>query len=150
MELIADSTQTKSTKEKMTKQQVINLLGSNSNLMDEQEDLAEYINSLDWNVGQDVKDLREGYNTFKADKIEKEIINIAQTHGLATSSLKSFINNILNRMIFDGEKLTDLLEPLDLGWKERRLKELALMEDLVPHLKKQAQGREISGLVAYE
>lgn len=150
MELIADSTQTKSTKEKMTKQQVINLLGSNSNLMDEQEDLTEYINSLDWNVGQDVKDLREGYNTFKADKIEKEIVNIAQTHGLTTSSLKSFINNILNRMIFDGEKLTDLLEPLDLGWKERRLKELALMEDLVPHLKKQAQGREISGLVAYE
>ena len=150
MELIADSTQTKSTKEKMTKQQVINLLGSSSNLMDEQEDLTEYINSLDWNVGQDVKDLREGYNTFKADKIEKEIINISQTHGLAASSLKSFINNILNRMIFDGEKLTDLLEPLDLGWKERRLKELALMEDLVPHLKKQAQGREISGLVAYE
>ena len=150
MELIADSTQTKSTKEKMTKQQVINLLGSSSNLMDEQEDLTEYINSLDWNVGQDVKDLREGYNTFKADKIEKEIINISQTHGLAASSLKSFINNILNRMIFDGEKLTDLLEPLDLGWKERRLKELALMEYLVPQLKKQAQGREISGLVAYE
>lgn len=150
MELIADSTQTKSTKEKMTKQQVINLLSSSSNLMDEQEDLTEYINSLDWNVGQDVKDLREGYNTFKTDKIEKEIVNIAKAHGITTSALKEFINNIMNRMIFDGEKLTDLLEPLDLSWKERRLKELALMEDLVPHLKKQAQGREISGLVAYE
>ena len=150
MELIADSTQTKSTKEKMTKQQVINLLSSSSNLMDEQEDFAEYINSLDWNVGQDVKVLREGYSIFKAKKIEKELTNIAKTHGLITSSLKEFINNILSRMIFDGEKLTDLLEPLDLSWKERRLKELALMEDLVPHLKKQAQGREISGLVAYE
>lgn len=150
MELIADSTQTKSTKEKMTKQQVINLLSSSSNLMDEQEDLTEYINSLDWNVGQDVKELREGYNTFKTDKIEKEIVNIAKAHGITTSALKEFINNIMNRMIFDGEKLTDLLEPLDLSWKERRLKELALMEDLVPHLKKQAQGREISGLVAYE
>ena len=38
-------------------------------------------------------------------------------------------------MIFDGEKLTDLLEPLELSWKERRTKELALMADLVPHLK---------------
>ena len=53
-------------------------------------------------------------------------------------------------MIFDGEKLTDLMETLDLGWKERREKELALMEDLIPLLKKQTQGRVISGLEAYE
>ncbi|CAH8193395.1 hypothetical protein VAEKB19_3120001 [Vibrio aestuarianus] len=53
-------------------------------------------------------------------------------------------------MIFGGEKLGDLLEPLELGWKERTKKELALMEDLVPYLYKLAQGREISGLAAYE
>jgi len=35
-----------------------------------------------------------------------------------------------------GEQLTDLMEPLDLGWRERREKELALMDDLVPLLKK--------------
>ncbi len=53
-------------------------------------------------------------------------------------------------MIFDGEQLTDLMEPLGLGWRERREKELALMDDLVPLLNKRAQGREISGLSAYE
>jgi type I restriction enzyme R subunit len=53
-------------------------------------------------------------------------------------------------MIFDGEKLTDLLEPLELGWKQRSTAETALMNDLVPQLKKLAQGREISGLAAYE
>lgn len=53
-------------------------------------------------------------------------------------------------MIFDGEKLTDLLAPLELGWKSRRVAELALMEDLVPYLQKQVEGREISGLNAYE
>jgi type I restriction enzyme R subunit len=53
-------------------------------------------------------------------------------------------------MIFDGEQLTDLLAPLELSWKERRTKELALMNDLVPLLKKHAQGKEISGLNAYE
>jgi type I restriction enzyme R subunit len=53
-------------------------------------------------------------------------------------------------MIFDGEQLTEMLSPLDLSWKERKMKELALMEDLVPLLKKQVQGREISGLKAYE
>ncbi len=55
MNLIADSTQKKSAKQQMTKAQVISLLSSSSNLMDEQEDLTEYINGLDWNSGQDVE-----------------------------------------------------------------------------------------------
>lgn len=150
MELIADSTQKKPTKQKMTKLQIISLLTSNSNLLDEQEDLTDYINSLDWNSGQDVNMLREGYETFKIEKSNKELAAIANKHGLQVVMLKTFTDQIINRMIFDGEKLTDLLEPLELSWKERRIKELALMEDLVPHLKKQVQGREISGLAAYE
>ncbi|MBK7506266.1 MAG: type I restriction endonuclease subunit R [Bacteroidetes bacterium] len=150
MSLIADSTQKKPAKQKMTKAQVISLLSSNANLMDEQEDLTEYINGLDWNSGQDVETLRKGYDTFKDDKYNKELAAIAHQHGLQTAELKAFVENILSRMIFDGEKLTDFLEPLELSWKERRVKELALMEDLVPQLKKLAQGREISGLAAYE
>lgn len=150
MNLIADSTQKKPAKQKMTKLQVISLLKSNSNLMDEEEDLTEYINSLDWESGQDVEMLRKGYDKFKDDKYNKEIASIANKHGLQTADLKKFIEKIMSRMIFDGEKLTDLLAPLDLSWKERRVKELALMEDLVPQLKKLAQGREISGIAAYE
>ena len=150
MSLIADSTQQKPAKQKMTKAQVISLLSSNTNLMDEQEDLTEYINGLDWNSGQDVETLRKGYDTFKDDKYNKELAAIAHQHGLQTADLKNFVENIMSRMIFDGERLTDLLEPLDLSWKERRVKELALMADLVPQLKKLAQGREISGLAAYE
>ncbi len=150
MNLIADSTQKNPAKQKMTKAQVISLLKSNSNLMDEEEDLTEYINSLDWNSGQDVATLRKGFDTFKDEKYNKEIADIALKHGLQTADLKTFVEKIMSRMIFDGEKLTDLLEPLDLNWKERRVKELALMEDLVPQLKKLAQGREISGLGAYE
>ena len=150
MSLIADSTQQKPAKQKMTKAQVISLLSSNANLMDEQEDLTEYINGLDWNSGQDVETLRKGYDTFKDDKYNKELAAIAHQHGLQTADLKNFVEKIMSRMIFDGEKLTDLLEPLELSWKERRVKELALMADLVPQLKKLAQGREISGLAAYE
>ena len=150
MSLIADSTQKKPDKQKMTKTQVISLLSSNANLMDEQEDLTEYINGLDWNSGQDVGTLRKGYDSFKDDKYNKELATIAHQHGLQTADLKNFVENIMSRMIFDGEKLTDLLEPLDLSWKERRVKELELMADLVPQLKKLAQEREISGLAAYE
>lgn len=48
------------------------------------------------------------------------------------------------------KKLSDLLAPLELGWKARTRKELALMEDLILLLHKLAQGGEISGLGAYE
>ncbi|GAA4460972.1 hypothetical protein GCM10023189_36300 [Nibrella saemangeumensis] len=150
MNLIADSTQTKPARQKMTKEQVISLLSANANLMDEQEDLTDYINGLDWNSGQDTTTLTKGYDQFKAEKNQKELTNLAHKHGLQTADLKAFVDGIMSRMIFDGEKLTDLLEPLALSWKERRVKELALMEDLVPQLKKMAQGRDIAGLAAYE
>lgn len=69
---------------------------------------------------------------------------------LPTEAVQSFVDTILQRMIFDGEALTDLMEPLDLNWKTRRVKELDLMADLMPLLIKRAGGREISGLSAYE
>jgi len=53
-------------------------------------------------------------------------------------------------MIFDSEALTKLMAPLGLGWKARAKKELELMDDLAPLLKKLAQGKEISGLEVYE
>lgn len=150
MKLTAENLGKKTSKQKMTKNQIKSLLKSNSNLMEEEEDLTAYIDSLDWNIGQDLEELKKGYEIFKDNKYNKEIATIAQKNGLDTDVLKPFVQNIINRMIFDGEKLTDLLEPLDLGWKERRNKELELMRDLVPQLKKLAQGREISGLSAYE
>lgn len=150
MNLIADSTQKKPAKQKMTKAQVISLLSSNTNLMDEQEDLTEFINGLDWTKGYSADELKTMFGAFQDDKYNKELATIANKHGLQTADLKNFVEKIMNRLIFDGEKLTDLLEPLELSWKERRVKELALMEDLVPQLKKLAQGREISGLAAYE
>ncbi|KPP95104.1 MAG: type I site-specific restriction-modification system restriction subunit HsdR [Bacteroidetes bacterium HLUCCA01] len=150
MGLIAESTQKKPSKQKMTKAQVISLLKSNANLMDEEEDLTEFIEQVDWSVGQTAEELKNNYETYKIDKYDKELAAIANKHGLQTAELKTFVESIMNRRIFDGEKLTDLLVPLELSWKERRNKELSLMEDLVPQLHKLAQGREISGLAAYE
>ena len=36
------------------------------------------------------------------------------------------------------------------GWQARARAELALMEDLIPLLRRKAEGREISGLEVYE
>lgn len=148
--LIADSTQQKPSKQSMSKSQVISLLKSNSNLMDEEEDLTDYINQVDWSVGQTTEELKQNFETFKIEKYDKELTKIANDHGLQTADLKKFVEQIMDRMIFDGEKLTDLMEPLELGWKLRSKAEAALMNDLVPQLNKLAQGQEISGLAAYE
>lgn len=151
MVLIAKFTsQTQSSKQKMTRVQLINLLASNANLQDEREDITDYINSLKEGEGRTEQQIREGYQSFKAEKQSKELNALATKHGLTTESVQAFVDVVMNRMIFDGELLTDLLAPLELGWKGRRVKELELMEDLAPLLNKRAEGREISGLEAYE
>ncbi len=150
MNLIAESTQEKTTKHKLTREQIIGLLKSTSNLMDEEEDLTDYINSLDWSKGHKVEELRKGYEIFKIEKYNKELAEISHIFGLEIKDLKNFVEEIIDRMIFDGEKLTDLLEPLNLGWKDRSRIETELMQKLIPLLKKLANGREISGLKAYE
>lgn len=150
MGLIAKYTQTKPSKQTMSREQLINLLSSSANLMEEREDIAAYIKTLEAGKSLTEQEIRDGYQIFKARKSASELAATAQKHGLETDTLQTFVDGIISRMIFDGEQLSDLLAPLDLGWKERTKKELALMEDLVPLLKKLAQGREISGLAAYE
>jgi type I restriction enzyme R subunit len=149
MGLIAKSTQG-SNKEKMTRQELIDMISGQANLMEERDDIIDYINSLAVGEALDEKQIRTGYQTFKAEKSGNELNALAIKHGLEPQSLQAFVEVIMNRMIFDGEQLSDLMAPLELGWKERTKKELALMEDLVPHLHKLAQGLEISGLAAYE
>jgi type I restriction enzyme, R subunit len=150
MALIAKSTQQKPGKEKMTKEQIINLLASDAKLLEERDDITDYINGLDTSKGRTVQEIEEGYKTFKEEKHNKELALIANKHGITTAALKTFTEGIIARMIFDGEQLNDLLAPLELGWKDRSQKEMELMQELIPQLKKLAQGREISGLSAYE
>lgn len=150
MTLIARYTQSKPAKQKMTKEQIISMLSSDAKLMEERDDIVAYIESLDVAVGRTVSEIEEGLQTFKEKKHAQELAAIAHKHGLQAAALKSFVDSIMERMIFDGEQLSELLAPLQLGWKDRSKKELALMEDLIPQLKILARGREISGLKAYE
>jgi len=135
---------------KITREQLVGMIQSDAKFSGEREEITEYVYSLKEGEGLDEEEIRAGYDKFKAEKQAKEIVSLAQTHGLATESLSTFVDTILQRMIFDGEQLTDLMEPLDLGWRERCERERGLMGDLVPVLNKRAQGRDISGLNAYE
>jgi type I restriction enzyme, R subunit len=137
-------------KQKMTKDELIGLILSDAKFMNERDDIAAYIGTLKAGEGLSETAIRDGYTRFKKDKDSAELAAIAAHHHLAPVALQAFVEGILQRMIFDGEALSDLMAPLDLGWKARAQAELALMKELVPLLTKRAQGRDISGLSAYE
>jgi type I restriction enzyme R subunit len=150
MKLISRYTHQEPKKQEVTRAQLIEMLSSNAKFLDEKDDLIEYINSLEMGKGLNEDEIKKGYEDFKAEKRKREIKEISQKHGIEFESLKKFVDHILNRMIFDADALTELFEPFDLGWKDRAKKELALMEDLIPVLKKLAEGQEISGLEVYD
>jgi len=150
MKLIARYSGQDPKKVQISREQLIGLIQSDAKFLDERAEITEYVRSLEVGEGLDEAAIRAGYEQFKAEKQAKEIADLAQEHGLTTESLAAFVDTILQRMVFDGERLTDLMEPLDLGWRERRERELALMAKLVPILNKRAHDRDISGLNAYE
>ncbi len=150
MGLIAKSIDDTPSKQKMTRKQLIDLISASANLMDERDNIVAYINSLPAGKSLNEKAIRQGYQQFKAQQSAKELNALAEKHGLTSEVLQGFVDDIMERMIFDGEQLSDLFAPLELSWKARTKAELALMDELVPLLKKLAQGRDISGLSAYE
>lgn len=149
MELIARYASTPY-KVRITKEDLISLVSSNANLIEERDDIIAYIESLDGVNGKTEQEIKDGYQVFKTEKFAKELITIAETHSIGVSALQEFVLNIVERKIFDGEKLSELIAPLELGWKDRTRKETAIMTDLVPLLKRMTGGQKISGLSAYD
>lgn len=150
MKLMSNFSMQKPGKASMSREQLIGLIASEAKFMGEREDISEYVGSLKAGAGLDEAAIRAGYERFKQDKAAKELAALAAKHGLPLPALQVFVEAILSRRIFDGEQLTELLAPLDLGWKARAQVELALMRELRPLLEKRAGGREIAGLKAYE
>jgi type I restriction enzyme, R subunit len=150
MKLITDFQAKPPGKAMMSREQLIGLIAADSKFIEERDAITEYVRGLKVGEGLDEAAIRAGYQRFKAEKHAIEVAAIAQKHGLQPEALQTFVDTILDRMIFDGEQLTELLAALHLGWRARTERELALMVDLVPLLKKRANGRDISGLKAYE
>ena len=150
MTLLANFSAKAPGRQTMNREQLIGLIEADAKFIDERELITAYVRSLEAGQGLDEKAIRDGYQHFKRDRHAAELANIADTHSIAREHLAAFTDAILQRMVFDGEHLTELMAPQGLGWRERRVKELALMDALVPMLKKRASGRDISGLSAYE
>ena len=150
MKLIARFTSQPPKKQKMTREELIGLLASSARLMDEREDLEAYIATLKEGEGLNEEEIRAGYARFKAEREAAELARIAEKHDLPVEALRDFVAGILRFNIFNPDTLSELFAPKGLGWKARNRAELALMEDLIPLLRRKAGGQEISGLEAYE
>lgn len=149
MSLIAKYTQS-TKKQKMTKEQLMGIIESDAKFIDEKEEIRSYIDTLEVGAGLSEDAIKKGYEAFKTELSAQRLDAIAQYHGIDKQALHAFVEHIMHRMIFDGELLSDLLAPLELGWKARAKKELELMEELAPFLRKIAGNNDISGLKAYE
>ena len=137
-------------KQKMSREELIGLISADAKFMNERDDIAAYISTLKVGEGLSEAAIRDGYTRFKKEKDSAELAGIAAKHQLASATLQAFVDNTLQRLILDADALTNLMAPLDLGWKARAQAETALMAELIPLLTKRVQGREISGLRAYE
>lgn len=150
MQLIARYTGQDPKQIKLTREQLIGLIESDSKFLDERELIAAYVRTLDVGTPLDEAQIRAGYEKFKDEKHAQELADVANRHGLSVQALTDFVDGILSRMIFDADKLAELFAPLELSWRDRTKRELALMDELISLLKKRARGRAISGLSAYE
>ena len=150
MKLLAKLSNEAPSKQIVSRSQLIGLIESDAKFLDERDDIKAYINILEEQQGMSETQIREGYENFKSENHTKELTSIAKKHDLEVGAMDGFVEGILQRMIFDDEDLSILLAPLGLGWKARTEKKLAVMEDLIPLLRKRTHGREISGLSAYE
>ena len=158
MKLIADLSQAveaeasgkPARKSKLTREELIGLIESDAKFLDEKDQIAAYVRSLEAGKGLDEKQVKAGYARFKAARQAEQLDGLATEHGLAADSVSALVDEVLTRMVFDGEKLTDLLAPLGLGWKDRQRAEQELMRGLIPLLKQRAGNRRINGLDAWE
>ena len=150
MELIASFSSRAPSKSNMTRDQLIGIISADAKFMNDRDDIAAYIQTLQAGAGLSEAAIRDGFLQFKAAKDAAEVAAIAAHHGLAAAAIQGFVDSVLGRMILDADQLSDLMAPLDLGWKARGEAEVALMTDLYPLLTKRAGNREISGLRAYE
>lgn len=150
MGLISRFTNQTPSQQELTKEELVRLVASHSNLMEEQEDILDYINQLEVVNGLTVNEVSESYQQFKNRKMRRRIEEIALRYEIVPETLNSFIQSVLDRMIFDADQLTELFRDQDLGWKQRVQQEKALVSDLIPLFSLLAKGQNISGLSAYK
>src|SRR3546814_18449209 len=92
MKLIAKFSGQDPKKLTISHEQLVGIIQSDAKLLDEREEITEYVRSLKVGEGLDEAAVRAGYEQFRADKQAKELADLAQAHGLPTAILEAFVD----------------------------------------------------------
>lgn len=150
MLLLAKFTQSQKPRErKVSKEQIIDIIKSDPQFMDNQDDLIAYVNTLKAGDNKTDVQVKEGFALYLQHKHEEQILKIADEFGLAHDKFLHFVTTIVDLQVMNTDGLIELVKPLGLGWKERALLQKNIMQRLIPLLQEMVNG-EISGLTIWQ
>ena len=149
MKLLARYTDTHFEKVKITKEQLLEILSSSVDLMNEREYLKAFIEEeLEKGSGLSEAEIRERYQAYKDTRFNQKIAALAQEYGIDTVALESFVSETAKLRRIDEDTLRELLSHID-GWKQRKAAKEGLLARLAPLFELLSGGNTIEGLNAY-
>ncbi len=149
MRLLAKYTDTHFEKVKITKEQLLEILSSSVDLMNERDYLKAFIEEeLHKGSGISENEIRERYKAYKDKRFNQQIVALAAEYGINTAALESFVAETTKLRRLDEDALRELLSHID-GWKQRKAAKEGLLTDLSPLFNLISGGNTIEGLNAY-
>ena len=149
MKLLAKYTDTHVEKVKITKEQLLEILASSVDLMNERDYLKAFIEEeLKKGSGMSELEIRKRYKAFKHKRFNQQISALAEKYGIETASLENFVNETVNLRRIDEDALRDLLSHIE-NWKQRKSAKEGLLNSLVSLFTLLSGGNTIEGLNAY-
>lgn len=79
------------TKAKMSREQLVGLIASDSKFINERDAITDYVMTLKAGEGLDERAIRDGYQAFKAERSAREVADVAARHGVEVQSLHAFV-----------------------------------------------------------
>ena len=149
MKLLAKYTDTHIEKVKITKEQLLEILSSSVDLMNERDYLKAFIEEeLEKGSGMNEIEIRNRYKAFKDKRFNQQIAALAQEYDIDNSALESFVKETTKLRRIDEDTLRELLSHID-GWKKRKAAKEGLLVRLAPLFALLTGGNTIEGLNAY-
>ena len=149
MKLLAKYTDTHIEKVKITKEQLLEILSSSVDLMNERDYLKAFIEEeLEKGSGMNEIEIHNRYKAFKDKRFNQQIAALAQEYGIDNSALEGFVKETTKLRRIDEDTLRELLSHID-GWKKRKAAKEGLLVRLAPLFALLTGGNTIEGLNAY-
>lgn len=149
MRLLAKYTDTHFEKVKITKEQLLDILSSSVDLMNERDYLKAFIeDELQKGSGVSEAEIRERYKVYKDKRFNQQVASLAQEYGIDAAALESFVAETAKLRRLDEDALRELLSHID-NWKQRKAAKEGLLANLAPLFALLSSGNAIEGLNAY-